>query len=300
MCHIITAISNKLIGKTMADKVIGASYVAYENNDDMEGMYCSHLDAAAFSLNKSTFSEIADAAARSKMVMYHARRSTSGLTIDNVQPFVEDGFVFAHNGIYSIKPALTNKNESDSKIVFKAFLTHVKTNDVPTAYQLAIETVCDAPRSFSTFIYDIANGVLWYTKSATTSMTAYILDNTIIFTTRKVTSLVEGSTSTYTIRDNNWYYVDTNKSSTVLYDGGAAVYAVKEPAYENRWGWDNDARMMRPMASFSENKKKEELDDLEKAWKKEEKLLLESERSQYEYDPWAYDEYTGYYHSRWH
>lgn len=187
MCHIIIAAKKGGLGHDLAERVIAGTYLAFDKNPHMEGIYTSKSNKVYKSVPKMRLFDKKKEIAKSEIAVYHARYSTSGRGFNNCQPWIDNGRVMVHNGVFSIRDH-HDKDKSDSILVFenlgsklraqKSFIESFKeTMDEITAYTTG---------SYSVGVYDPRSRTLDYTKNSSTGMEYYQLDGGFVMSTRKL------------------------------------------------------------------------------------------------------------------
>jgi predicted glutamine amidotransferase len=177
MCNLNVVIKNKEnVSMNVINLLISATTKSYVRNDDGDGIYFSNSNQIFKSKQKLNLIPFALDILKSNVVLTHQRYSTSGKTEEYTQPFNEQGFIFAHNGVISDFVSKKNKH-SDSYNMFKAFLKEFnksKIKDREKRIIKAIKKVFDELQgTYSIIIYDTETKNTYYFKEETTKINIY-------------------------------------------------------------------------------------------------------------------------------
>lgn len=217
---------------------------SYARNKDSEGVYLSSMDAVVKSENKVDLAPYEDQIAASNVVAIHERLSTSGKTLANGQPFMNERFVFMHNGVLSLKARKEKQAEkrdlSDSAMFFEEFLkAFEETEKVPAAIEAAFKK-CVTSGSWSMFLYDKLVDRVYYFKNASTSMEiAKLKDGSIYGTTSSENLAFFDVSIKYELESDKLYFVDLEENS----DNEYALYynpnklKIEEATYATTTSW---------------------------------------------------------------
>lgn len=149
--------------------------LSYSRNQDGDGIYANGVTIK--SKNKVDLTVMNENIYKSNFVLCHQRIATSGFTNENLQPFVNKGFVLVHNGILSGFDG--KENESDTNVFFQRFLEQMEGNkkmgDRTDRIVSAIKALLDDgdKGSYSIGIYDIISKKLYYFRDSSRCITLF-------------------------------------------------------------------------------------------------------------------------------
>ena len=153
---------------------------SYAMNTDGARVYFNNGNKLVTSANNIDINKYKNNFINSSVVIGHERISTSGHSLDNLQPFMNERFVFVHNGVlYEFN---NHKEKSDSKQLFEVFIRNFSlTNDVAIAIKQALKT---EGGSYSILIYDKKEEIGYYFKNGATSISFYAGEGILFISTK--------------------------------------------------------------------------------------------------------------------
>lgn len=187
MCHIIIAAKKGGLGSELAESVIAGTYLAFERNPHMEGIYTSKEQKVHKSLPKMRLFDKKKEIAKSEIVIYHARFSTSGKGFNNCQPWIDNNRVMVHNGVFNIRNH-SDANKSDSILVFDKLGSLLKAQkSFKDAFKESLDELTGSTNgSYSVGVYDPRTRTLDYTKNSSTGMEYYEFEGGFVMSTRSM------------------------------------------------------------------------------------------------------------------
>lgn len=187
MCNLNIFIKSQKGGFRVLTKFLkNVTNNSFQTNRDGDGVYFSGSDSLVTSLKKIKMNRYVTDIQESKFIITHQRISTSGFTSEYTQPFGNDEFVLAHNGIMSeFVPA--KSLHSDTFSFFAKFMNEfTKQKGIRQSRVIkAIKELLDKQLgSFSIAIYDKKEGCMYYFKNYSTSINIYkSLDSKMLYMT---------------------------------------------------------------------------------------------------------------------
>jgi len=167
---------------------------SYSANPHGDGAYFSKGDLLIKSEGKLKYDTVIQNLRFSKFIITHQRLATSGHSKDYTQPFENENFVFAHNGVMS---SYAKDGHSDTFVLFDLFNKSFNNSekDRQDAIVDAInELFRDELGSWSIAIYDKIQKVLYYFKDGFTKIhLARNKEKTLFYITTKEDNLTQFS-----------------------------------------------------------------------------------------------------------
>lgn len=191
MCNLNLLFSTKPSPEVVVGFMQSVSSISYSSNKDGDGLYLNG-GVLVKSTNKLNYLNYADQFAKSTVVISHQRIATSGFEDKYLQPFNDEQFVLAHNGIVP----LDKDGHSDTYVLFQQFLTNFKglpeEFDREKRVRMAIKSVINGMKSsgsYSIVIYDKVSKLSYYFKNMYRSIYGYKTENHLYLTTNNYNSL---------------------------------------------------------------------------------------------------------------
>jgi len=250
--------TEELMGENLLNYVgfiVASTSNSYVGNDDGDGMYFTGTNKLVRSKNKINPLLYIDDIGASDITLTHQRISTSGKTEEYTQPFQDDEFVLAHNGVLSQFVDYELKH-SDTYNLFEKFKTYFKEmngRDREERIKRTIQVIFDEQfGSYSIFIYDKIGDKLYYFKNKSTSiyLTMNKKRNIAYMTTdddnNKMLTLISDDFKEYEIEDLRIYSIETikNKNNSII--SIKKIGKIKEYEYRaptkiiDKSNWDNE------------------------------------------------------------
>lgn len=250
MCHIIIAARKGGLGKELAEKVIAGTYLAFDKNPHMEGIYTSKSGKVYKSIDKMRLFDRIKEIARSEIVVYHARFSTSGKGFNNCQPWIESNRVMVHNGVFSIRDHY-DKDKSDSILVFEKLGSLLKAQKSFTeAFKESVTDLTGSMAgSYSVGVYDPRTRTLDYTKNFSTGMEYYKIDGGFIMSTRALyvfdnmfgrSESLKANTHYIARLDEDFSLIDTGEPIQIEYQRETYTSVYRESRWESAYSGETD------------------------------------------------------------
>lgn len=223
MCNLNVLISNNgSFGITELEGLIYASAVSYSRHNSSEGLYIFPNQRLKKGKHKLKMLKGLGELGKQSLILLHERTSTSGHSVNNAQPFKSKcgRFVFAHNGIFDIKTALTTLDKSDSCIFFEQFYKeYCRLNSVISAVEATFKEVCDSEGFFSFVIWDSVKKELWYFKNSRADITiSELRSGAFYITTERGNNGFFDIKTQYNIEDLKPYsFIHNDKGKLTLY-----------------------------------------------------------------------------------
>jgi len=185
MCNLNILVRKDL--KHDADCIVpflqGVTGHSFASNHDGEGFYADgKLVRSLFKINYFKWKKILEG---SRMIITHQRLATSGYTGEYTQPFMNEDFVFVHNGIMA---DFIKGSHSDSWVFFKKFQARFKKLRMRNREKkiiLALKGLIEEQKgycSFSIAILDRVTNMLYYLKNSKTKI-SFFRDSNLLFIT---------------------------------------------------------------------------------------------------------------------
>ena len=195
-----------------ANALLCATAHSFAGNNDADGLYLSSSqEVVKIHKGKINLMEYADKIDASEFIITHQRISTSGHNEEMDQPFANERWICAHNGIIHYAGA-DARGKSDTCIFFEKFNAYFEEDKtVKTAIERALKD--SSGGSYSIFLFDKWNSEGYYFKSASTKISVYELDNKDIFITTDEDNAVFFKTAVeYEIDADTIYYFYIGKN----------------------------------------------------------------------------------------
>lgn len=193
MCNLNIMLTAKRFNETDLSALNSATAVSFASNTDGCGVWFSDTGNNYKSADHIDIHSYKKQFLKSKCVVTHQRIATSGHSLENLQPFHTNQYVFVHNGILRMGQYNKGVDKSDSNHFFRAFLDKVKESEQPpTDEQMAKiikEMLVDESGSYSIFIYDNASKTGWYVKNSSTVIGFYGYKQNLYITTKTANKL---------------------------------------------------------------------------------------------------------------
>lgn len=283
MCHIIIAAKKGGLGRELAEKVVAGTYLAFDKNPHMEGIYVSEHNKVYKSIDKMRLFDKIKEIARSEIVVYHARYSTSGKGFNNCQPWIDSGKVMVHNGVFSIANH-HDKDKSDSILVFEKLGPQLKAQKpfVDAFKETLDEMTGFTTGSYSVGVYDPRSRTLDYIKNASTGMEYYEFDGGFVMSTKSLYIFNDMFGRSATLKADRHYIAKLDEDFSLIDTGEMIQVEHKRETYSSVYGdswwkssygskadtlWD-DTRHLQPVGSCGTNDCTDRADNRDhyKAW----------------------------------
>jgi predicted glutamine amidotransferase len=120
----------------------------------------SPLDAASDPAYPEALARLAADAPPRTALLAHVRKATRGArSLDNTQPFIEDGYAFCHNGTVD---GAAPEGESDSRALFRRILDALRKGATPEDAIAGLAREVDARHSYTSLTFLLTDGrALW-------------------------------------------------------------------------------------------------------------------------------------------
>jgi len=168
--------------------LMGVTSNSYADNNDGDGLFCRGKFVKGF--NKIDLYKYDKEIKKSRFIITHQRKATSGFSEKWTQPFLKDDFVFVHNGIIN---DFLGKNGSDSWGFFKKFIKEFdKLNGSRDGKIIkAIKNLLDKQKGnfYSIGIFDKKTNHLFYFKDNYANIHFYCRKNILYITTNETNKL---------------------------------------------------------------------------------------------------------------
>lgn len=173
MCNLNLIIKSKVKDKyDLFAFLTAVTTASYNSNNNGDGIY---TDNGIFfkSEKKIDYKEFIELLAKSNFILTHQRLATSGKTEEYTQPFESEEFVLGHNGIFH---KFSDKKHSDTFVFFQKFIEEFEKQEGErkTKIKIALNNLLkEETGSYSIFLFDKVEKVLYYFKNSFTSIYAY-------------------------------------------------------------------------------------------------------------------------------
>lgn len=239
MCNLNILITKKPSYKNYGVLMERLTTLSYESNNDADGVYFSgtnYLEKSTYKLNYTKMSKHFN---KSHFVISHQRLTTSGYDESNHQPFHDEGFAIAHNGVLS---GIGTEEKSDTRIFFGQFVSEfyrVMSESEVSREAAVISTLRTLFKqewgSYSIVIYDKVDKCLYYFKNTSTSINAYHTDEYIYLSTKQTSFWQDPKAKTIPI-DAMKIYKATVTNKLIVFK---PVGEIEREAYNHDWYDDN-------------------------------------------------------------
>lgn len=181
MCNLNIIIRRKKL-KNLTSFLMAVTSSSYSDNDDGDGIF--FRDKIFKSREKLDLLNYSSGINKSKIIISHQRRATSGFEDQWIQPFVNPDFVLVHNGVIN---GFTRKKGSDTWGFFLKFLKNFKRFDGTREENIinTIKKLLDNNRcgSYSIAILDRQTDNIYYFKNTSPSIHFYKNEDVLYITT---------------------------------------------------------------------------------------------------------------------
>jgi hypothetical protein len=184
MCN-LNIIVRKNRKQTLTPFLQSVSAHSYARNDDGDGIYIGSTGQVFKSLHKMNYYKWENEIEGSNVIFSFQRLATSGKTIEYVQPFRNEEFVFMHNGV--VNSFLKDKG-SDSFGFFQDFISGFnkladgsRTDKIIRTIKFLLDNV--SGDWYSMILYDLIEKKLYYWKSESPNINFYRYNNMLYITT---------------------------------------------------------------------------------------------------------------------
>lgn len=161
---------------------------SYASNKDGDGIYCN--GKVTKGLNKVDLYKLRSDIDKSKSIITHQRKSTSGFNVKWTQPFSNEDFILVHNGIVN---DFLGKHGSDTWGFFKIFTTEFKEAEGTREVRIikSIKKLLDAKTGiyYSILIYDRKTKLSYYFKNEYAEINFYMGKNMLYITTNSTNKI---------------------------------------------------------------------------------------------------------------
>lgn len=199
MCNLNVLIRYKKTNeiRKIAGFLMAVTSNSYAYNSDGDGVYFNS-GLLVKQKDKINILDYIEQISDSSVIIAHQRLATSGLTTKYTQPFENNDFVMAHNGI--INDFLAGEG-SDTWGFFNRFIETFEKSDIKDRTERITKSIKELldkleNGSYSIIIYDKATNELYYFKNALTNISFYSNSDYMYITTSQ-------SNSTYLTLFNN-------------------------------------------------------------------------------------------------
>lgn len=187
MCNLnIFLRTDKFSHKKLTSFIMSTTSNSYASNSDGEGIYFSS-GLLVKDFDKIDIVKYRDCVNESKVIISHQRLATHGFSKENVQPFVNDEFVLAHNGVMA--DFQKDKAFSDTHGFFLDFNDEFKKADGENRQEkivCAIKKLLDNKSgSWSIVLYDKVENQNYYFKNESTNIECYKTKDFAYITTKE-------------------------------------------------------------------------------------------------------------------
>jgi glucosamine 6-phosphate synthetase-like amidotransferase/phosphosugar isomerase protein len=146
---------------------------SFEKNTDGDGFWCDK-GSLIKSESKVDLTNYTSELNKSNFIISHQRWATHGKVADMVQPFENDEFVFAHNGILSTFYEYTDATKSDSYKFICRFMDELNERRTLTRDEGIVESLKilldGVSGSYSIVLFDKITNCMYYFKNSGTTI----------------------------------------------------------------------------------------------------------------------------------
>jgi len=177
---------------------------SYAMNTDGAGVYFEFGNKLITSADNIDVNKYKNNFINSSAVIGHERIATSGHSLDNLQPFQNERFVFVHNGVlYGFN---NHKEKSDSKEFFEVFCYNYSLiKDVVIAIKQTLKT---ERGSYSILIYDKLDKIGYYFKNDATTISFYAGEGILVGFTKDSNKNFFKDLKSIKIKEYNIYKIE--------------------------------------------------------------------------------------------
>lgn len=219
MCNLNIVFKTNKKNRDIASFLMGVTSNSYSSNSDGDGIFCDNKLVKGF--NKIDLLKLKSHITKSKIVITHQRKATSGFSERWVQPFVAKEFVLVHNGIVN---DFLGKKGSDT---WGFFIKFIKVFDKQSGTReekiiSAIKKLLDDREHlfYSILILDRKTDIAYYFKSDSSSIHFYLSKDLLFVTTNQSNeiflNLIKGKFNEIEIEDYKIYSIGVNKDITIF------------------------------------------------------------------------------------
>ena len=188
MCNLNVIVKSKIkdrIIKSLPAFLMGVTKSSYNFNSDGDGIYLDNKNKLFKGKKKVNVYKFEDDIYKSNFIITHQRIATSGFDAKYSQPFMDNDFVIAHNGVIT---ELSTISKSDTFVFFKQFTKKFKLLEGEREFKIieSIKSVVENLEgygSYSIVIFDKKTKILYYFKNNGTFIHFYTGHNILYITT---------------------------------------------------------------------------------------------------------------------
>jgi hypothetical protein len=213
MCNLNIVIRKKR-NANLTPFLMAVSSHSYVNNSHGDGIYIGSTGEIFKSLDKLNYYEYAKEIENSNVVFSFQRLATSGRTVEYVQPFRNDEWVFMHNGVMN---SFLKDVGSDSWGFFNEFLETFNFMKGKTRTKRFVETIKLLLKDkgsdwYSIIMYDLVEKRLYYFRNGRPEIHFYKYRGMLYITTCEANSIFlkmlgKGKIKEVEIKDNVIYKI---------------------------------------------------------------------------------------------